>query len=120
MVKIYPAQAATTVGARFMERKVTVAVRWLAVAAKDASDIPAGVTALPTNAFNVVNLYLDYRPNEDTTLAFGIDNLFNEYYVKYLDLRTQGSNNLMPSPSRGITFKGSLKVRFGGTFFRNG
>ena len=52
--------------------------------------------------------------------AFGIDNLFNEYYVKYLDLRTQGSNNLVPSPSPGITFKGSLKVRFGDTFFKNG
>ena len=58
--------------------------------------------------------------HEDTILAFGIDNLFNEYYVKYLDLRTQGSNNLVPSPSPGITFKGSLKVRFGDTFFRNG
>ena len=40
LVKIYPAQVTTTVGARFWERKVTVAVRWLAVAAKDASDIP--------------------------------------------------------------------------------
>jgi hemoglobin/transferrin/lactoferrin receptor protein len=120
LVKIYPAQVLTTVGARFWERKVTVAVRWLSVAAKDASDIPPGVTALPTDAFNVVNLYLDYRPNEDTILALGIDNLFNEYYVKYLDLRTQGSNNLVPSPSPGITFKGSLKVRFGDSFFRNG
>ena len=120
LVKIYPAQVATTVGARFWERKVTVAVRWLAVAAKDASDIPPGVTALPTDAFNVVNLYLDYRPNEDTILALGIDNLFDQYYVKYLDLRTQGSNNLVPSPSPGITFKGSLKVRFGDTFFKNG
>ena len=120
LVKIYPAQVATTVGARFWERKVTVAVRWLAVAAKDASDIPPGVTALPTDAFNIVNLYLDYRPNEDTILALGIDNLFDQYYVKYLDLRTQGSNNLVPSPSPGITFKGSLKVRFGDTFFKNG
>ena len=53
-------------------------------------------------------------------LAFGIDTLFNTYYVKYLDLRTQGSNNFVPSPSPGITLKGSLKVRFGDTFFRNG
>ncbi len=120
LVKIYPAMVATTVGARFLERKVTVAVRWLSVAAKDASDIPPGVTAVPTDAFNVVNLFLDYRPNEDTIIAFGIDNLFNTYYVKYLDLRTQGGNSLVPSPSPGITLKGSLKVRFGDTFFRNG
>lgn len=120
LVKIYPAQVATTVGARFWERKVTVAVRWLAVAAKEAKDVPAGVTALPTDAFNVFNLYVDYRPTEDVTLALGIDNLFNEYYVKYLDLRTQGGNSLVPSPSPGITFKGSLKVRFGDSFFKNG
>jgi hemoglobin/transferrin/lactoferrin receptor protein len=130
LVKIYPAQVMTTVGARVWERKVTVAVRWLAVAAKDASDIPPSIVpgqpplAIPTASFNVVNLYLDYRPNEDTILAFGIDNLFDKYYVKYLDLRTQGTqfgaNNLIPSPSPGITFKGSLKVRFGDTFFKNG
>ncbi len=66
-----------------------MAVRWLAVAAKDADDIPPGTaTALPTGGFNVVNLYLDYRPSEDTILAFGIDNLFNEFYTRYLDVRT--------------------------------
>jgi hemoglobin/transferrin/lactoferrin receptor protein len=130
LVKIYPAQVATTVGARVWDRKVTMAVRWLAVAAKDASEIPppegalSSALALPTPAYNVVNLYLDYRPNDDTILALGIDNLFDQYYVKYLDLRTQttafGSNNLIPSPSPGITFKGSLKVRFGDSFFKNG
>ncbi len=120
LVKIYPAQVATTVGARFWDRKVTVAVRWLAVAAKEAKDVPTGVTAVPTDAFNVVNLYVDYRPTEDVILGLGIDNLFNEHYVKYLDLRTQGGNGLVPSPSPGITFKGSLKVRFGDSFFRNG
>jgi outer membrane receptor protein involved in Fe transport len=96
-----------------------MAVRWLAVAAKEAKDIPAG-SALPTDAFNVVNLYVDYRPSEDVILGFGVDNLFNEYYVRYLDLRTQGANSLVPSPSPGVTFKGSLKVRFGDEFFRRG
>jgi len=119
LLKIYPEQLATTIGARFLDRKVTVAVRWLAVAAKDAKDIPAG-SALPTDAFNVVNLYVDYRPSEDVILGFGIDNLSNAYYVRYLDLRTQGSNSLVPSPSPGVTFKGSLKVRFGDEFFRRG
>jgi hemoglobin/transferrin/lactoferrin receptor protein len=119
LVKIYPEQLATTFGVRLLDRKVTMAVRWLAVAAKEAKDIPAG-SALPTDAFNVVNLYVDYRPSEDVILGFGIDNLFNEYYVRYLDLRTQGANSLVPSPSPGVTFKGSLKVRFGDEFFRRG
>jgi hemoglobin/transferrin/lactoferrin receptor protein len=124
LLKIYPAQLATTVGARFLDRKVTAAVRWLAVAAKDADDIPPGNgLALPTDGFNVVNLYLDYRPNDDTVLAFGIDNLFNEYYVRYLDTRTLsvgGSTTQVPTPGAGITFKGSLKIRFGDEFFRRG
>ena len=119
LVKIYPEQLATTFGVRLLDRKVTMAARWLAVAAKEAKDIPAGA-ALPTDSFNVVNFYVDYRPSEDVILGFGVDNLFNEYYVRYLDLRTQGSNSLVPSPSPGVTFKGSLKVRFGDEFFRRG
>jgi hemoglobin/transferrin/lactoferrin receptor protein len=119
LVKIYPEQLATTFGVRMLDRKVTMAVRWLAVAAKEAKDIPPGA-ALPTNGFNVVNLYVDYRPTEDVILGFGVDNLFNEYYVRYLDLRTQGANSLVPSPSPGVTIKGSLKVRFGDEFFRRG
>jgi hemoglobin/transferrin/lactoferrin receptor protein len=125
LLKIYPAQLATTVGARFWDRKITAAVRWLAVASKDADDIPPGnATALPTGGFNVVNLYLDYRPNEDTILGFGIDNLFNEFYTRYLDVRTLSVGPppalQIPTPGPGITFKGSLKVRFGDEFFRRG
>jgi hemoglobin/transferrin/lactoferrin receptor protein len=131
LVKIYPPQLATTVGVRLWERKVTLAVRWLAVAAKDADDIPPPPPirgfqglALPTDSYNVVSLYADYRPSEDVIVGLSVENLFNQYYVKYLDLRTLstafGSNNLVPSPSPGITIKGSLKVRFGDTFFRNG
>jgi hemoglobin/transferrin/lactoferrin receptor protein len=125
LLKIYPAQLATTVGARFWDRKITAAVRWLAVASKDADDIPPGTaTALPTGGFNVVNLYVDYRPNEDTILAFGIDNIFNEFYTRYLDVRTLSVGPppalQIPTPGPGITFKGSLKVRFGDEFFRRG
>jgi protein TonB len=43
LVKIYPEQLATTFGVRLLDRKVTMAVRWLAVAAKEAKDIPAGL-----------------------------------------------------------------------------
>ncbi|MPZ40969.1 MAG: TonB-dependent hemoglobin/transferrin/lactoferrin family receptor [Rhizobiales bacterium] len=131
LVKIYPPQLATTVGVRVWERKVTLAVRWLAVAEKKADDIPPPPpvpgfqgSALPTDGYNVVSVYADYRPSDDVILAFAVENLFNQYYVRYLDLRTLstafGSNNLVPSPSPGITFKGSLKVRFGDTFFKNG
>ena len=87
--------------------------------ARTAKDIPAGSTIPPTKGYNVINLYADYRPSEDVILAFGIDNLFNAYYARYLDVTTQGSA-VVSSPSPGITFKGSLKVRFGDAFFRQG
>jgi outer membrane receptor protein involved in Fe transport len=68
-----------------------------------------GGCVLRRAAYNVVGIYADDRPNEDTIIGFGIDNLFDQYDVRYLDLRTLstqlGSNNLVRSPSPGITFK---------------
>jgi hemoglobin/transferrin/lactoferrin receptor protein len=116
LLKIPPAQIATTLGARFYDRKVTVAMRWLAVAAKNAEDIPPGSTGgpslPPTEAYNLVNLYIDYRPTEDVVAGFAIENVFNEQYARYLDVATQGSR-VVASPGPGITFKGSVKIRFG-------
>jgi hemoglobin/transferrin/lactoferrin receptor protein len=119
LLKVPPAQLATTLGARFFDRKVTVAVRWLAVDGKDQSDIPPGTTIPPSDGYSVVNLYADYRPNEDTILALNVDNLFNVYYAPYLNVTTSGSA-VVPSPSPGLTVKGSLKVRFGDEFFKRG
>jgi hemoglobin/transferrin/lactoferrin receptor protein len=123
LLKIPPRQVATTFGLRFLDRKMTAVVRWLWVDAKSAGDIPPGSTGAPalppTGAYNVVNLYLDYQPNEDLLLAFGIDNLFNTHYARYMDVYTMGTI-VAPSPSPGITFKGSLKVRFGDAMFKDG
>jgi outer membrane receptor protein involved in Fe transport len=52
-------------------------------------------------------------------MGLAIENVFNEQYARYLDVTTQGSA-VVPSPSPGITFKGSLRVRFGENFFKNG
>jgi hemoglobin/transferrin/lactoferrin receptor protein len=123
LLKIPARQVATTFGTRFYDRKMTAAVRWLWVDAKHPSEIPlssTGALSLPnTNAYNVVNLYFDYRPNEDLILAAGIDNIFNAHYARYLDVYTVGTA-IQPSPSPGITFKGSIKVRFGDAMFKNG
>ena len=94
-------------------------MRWLAVDAKDKNDIPPGTTIPPVPGYNLVNLYVDYRPSEDVILGLGIDNLFNVYYMPYLNVTTQGSA-VVPSPSPGLTVKGSLKVRFGDEFFKRG
>jgi len=48
--------------------------------------------------------------------SFGIDNLFNQYYVEYMNAEGQSAPGQPPAivfPSPGITFKGGLKIRFG-------
>lgn len=114
LLKIMPDQITGTLGARFLDRRLTAMVRVQAVAAKDREDIPSG-TIPPTDAYTLVHTYLSYQPNEDMTLSFGIDNLFNEYYAKYLDVTTIGSATVA-SPSPGRTYKFGLKVRFGEGF----
>jgi hemoglobin/transferrin/lactoferrin receptor protein len=119
LLKIPPDQYATTVGARFLDRKLTLAVRWLAVNAKLAQDIPnsAAITGNPdlppTGSYNLVNLYAGYQPTPDVTWALSVENLLNVQYAPYLNAYASGSN-VLPFPSPGITVKGSLAVRLGG------
>jgi len=117
LLKIPPQQIAATLGARYFERKLTTAVRILAVDAKPRSEIPTGNTTPPTGAYAIVNLYASYQANEDVLAEFSIDNLFDKYYERYLDVTTRGAT-VLASPSPGITFKGGLKVRFGENFFK--
>jgi hemoglobin/transferrin/lactoferrin receptor protein len=112
LATIQPDQLATTVGARFLDRKLTVAMRWLAVAAKHAGDIPVddqGDLVFPASAaYNLVKLYVGYEPTQDVMIGFSVDNLLNQEYTPYM-------NGI---PERGITFKGELKVRFTDSYFK--
>ncbi len=114
LATVQPDQVSTTVGARFFDRKFTVAVRWAAVAAKKAKDIPTDSTGAlvfaPSDAYNLVKLYLGYEPTPDVLAAFTVDNLLNEQYTPYM--------NQLASP--GITFKGEVKIRFGENFYKKG
>lgn len=94
----------TTVGARFLERKLSVAVRWSAVAAKKLSDLPAGTA--PTAAvgsYNLVNLYVGYEINPTLQLAFSVENLLDEEYRIF-------SHEFA---SAGITAKLAIRKSFG-------
>jgi hemoglobin/transferrin/lactoferrin receptor protein len=123
LLTVQPDQLAATFGVRVLERKLTMAVRWQAVAAKTADQIPDrdgnGLPDfLPTSAYNLVNLYVGYQPTPDVLASFSIDNLFNQYYVQYMNAEGQnppGSQSPPPYvfPGSGITFKGGLKLRFG-------
>jgi hemoglobin/transferrin/lactoferrin receptor protein len=122
LAKIPPDMAATTLGVRLLDRKLTLAVRWQAVAAKELSDIPisSGQPVFPpTDAFNLVNLYAGYEVNPDLMYSLSVENLLNEQYSLYLSSfpnpSGRGSPIAMPSP--GITVRGAIKVRFGDDFF---
>ena len=117
LATIPPDQLSFLLGARFLDRKLTLAMRWTAVAAKPLSQIPLeqGDTGLvpifdPTPSYNLVNLYLGYQPNPDVTAAFSVENLLNVDYTKYMCCST-AAGYVVPSP--GITFKASLTVRYG-------
>jgi hemoglobin/transferrin/lactoferrin receptor protein len=127
LASVPPDWLATTIGFRFYDQKITLAMRWAAVAAKKASDIPTAdldgdgkVEPMfqPTSAYNLVNLYLGYKPTDDVAMAFSVENLLNEYYVRYTDaLPNLTGFGVVSSgvvfPSAGLTFKGSVQIRFG-------
>ena len=92
-------------------------MRIIAVDAKPQSEIPAGTTIPATSAYTLVNLYAGYKFNDDVLAEFAVDNLFDKYYERYLDVTTSGSS-VLASPSPGLTAKVGLKVRFGDTFFK--
>lgn len=125
LVKVPPDSITTTLGARFFERKLTVAVRWQAVAAKPLSDIPLDTSGIPsappTEAYNLINLYVSYRHTQDILASLAVENLFNEQYSRYLTYYPNPANGQPPIafPQPGITVKGSLQFRFGEDFFKS-
>jgi hemoglobin/transferrin/lactoferrin receptor protein len=123
LLTVQPDQVTTTFGVRLLERKLTMSVSWQAVAAKTASEIPdrdknGFPDFAPVSAYNLVNLYVGYQPTPDALAYFGIDNVLNQYYVRYMSAEggsPPSSGNPPPYvfPSPGITVKGGLKLRFG-------
>lgn len=125
LAKIQPDSLTTTLGTRLLDRKLTLAVRWQAVAAKKLEDIPlsgANPVFPATGSFNLVNFYAGYEINPDMQAAFSIENLLNEEYSRYLTAYPSPATGQSPIgfPQPGITFKVSLKARFGDDFFKKG
>jgi hemoglobin/transferrin/lactoferrin receptor protein len=110
LATVPPDKVVVTVGARFLDRKLTTAVRWIGV---DAS--PAGGGFTPTAGYGIVNLYVGYEANRDVLLTLAVENLFDRQYVPYM---SEATNNILAAP--GITVKGGVQVRFGDDFFKKG
>jgi hemoglobin/transferrin/lactoferrin receptor protein len=136
LATIPPDQVTTTLGARFLDRRLTVAVRWQAVRSKNPNDIPPGAEAqtgavtgppyfyYPTSSFNLINIYAGYQINPDTLASLSVDNLLNQQYAPYLNVSPsplRGVNSTpLPFFSPGLTVKGSLTVRFSDLTLRKG
>ena len=45
------------------------------------TDIPASY--LPATSYDLVNLYLAFKPTQDLTLNLSVENLLNQYYRPY-------------------------------------
>ncbi|MFG1409597.1 TonB-dependent hemoglobin/transferrin/lactoferrin family receptor [Xanthobacter sp. VTT E-85241] len=104
LASVPPDQITSTVGLRFMERKLSLALRWTAVAAKTAEDLPTNSVYDPSPSFNLVSAYLGYQPSENVLMQLSVENLLNEQYTQFESFL----------PSAGLTVKGGLTIRFGG------
>jgi hemoglobin/transferrin/lactoferrin receptor protein len=126
LAKIPPDSVTTTVGVRFFDRKLTVALRWKAVDAKHSWDIPRdnnNALEFPsTGAYDLVNLYVGYQPTPDILASLSVENLLDEQYSPYLSVYPNPSGSGLPVgfPQPGITIKGSLHLRFSDEYFRRG
>jgi hemoglobin/transferrin/lactoferrin receptor protein len=121
---IPPDMATTTLGVRLLDRKLTLAVRWQSVAAKERQDIPppTGQPTFPaTQSYDLVNLYATYQQNPDVLWTASIENVFDQYYSVYTTYFPNPSGGSAPPialPGPGLTVKGALKLRFGDDFFK--
>jgi len=115
LASIQPRKITTTGGVRLLDRRLTISAQWSSFGAN--TDLPAGY--LPSTNYELVNLYLAYQPTANITLNFSVDNVLNQYYRPYAipGSSTDGTTQndvLFSSPGPGITYKGGLKVHFGG------
>ena len=79
LYSVPPQKITTTAGLRFLENTLVVSVMW--TSAKANRDIP--VTYTPATSYDLVNLYLQYKPTPDLTLNLSAENIFNTYYRPY-------------------------------------
>lgn len=88
-----------TIGGRLMDEKMVLGMRVTHVG--PVKNPPPNSPYLPTEAYNLVDLFATAQVTENFTVALNIDNLLNEYYVQYL--------NVSASPGRNAKFTATLR-----------
>lgn len=99
-----------TLGARLLERKLTLGVRAIFMGERNNTppyndDTSRGVLAVvPWHAYRVFDLFASYKVSDSVAVDFNLDNATDRYYLDALSL------GLIPAPGR--TARLSLTVRF--------
>ena len=81
----------STLGFRFLDEKATVGARWFAVA--DQHRVPAGSPS--SEAYDLVNLFATYAPNDYLSFGVNADNIFDENYRTLLDAQNSSGRSIM-------------------------
>lgn len=102
--------ATATIGARLFNKKLDIGARYShygkrAVSIFETQDTEIGNTnSAEWDDYGLVDLYADYKINDNLTISAAIDNLTNKYY---LDV-----NNMSLSPAPGRTLHLNLDYKF--------
>lgn len=115
LYSIPPQKITTTAGVRLFENRLILSAMW--TSAFSNKSIP--VTYLPGTSYDLVNLYLAFKPSQDLTLNLSVENILNQYYRPYaIPVGSQGDTQndvKWASAGAGIVFKGGLRYHFGGS-----
>ncbi len=115
LYSIPPQKVTTTAGVRLFENRLILTAVWTAAQAN--LNIPRTYTA--ATSYDLVNLYLAFKPTQDLTLNLSVENVLNQYYRPYaIPVGSQGDTQndvKWASAGAGIVFKGGLRYHFGGT-----
>ena len=101
-----------TVGFRMLEDQLTVGAQYLSVGEiTRTSRSNPNATPVVNDGFELVNLFANWRINDNAKLDFGIDNVFN---AAYTDPQSSWSTTAATQQGKGRTFKVALTGRIGG------
>ena len=115
LYSIPPQKITTTAGVRLFENRLILSAMWTSAMANKS--IPT--TYLAGTSYDLVNLYLAFKPSQDLTLNLSVENVLNQYYRPYaIPVGSQGDTQndvKWASAGAGIVFKGGLRYHFGGS-----
>jgi hemoglobin/transferrin/lactoferrin receptor protein len=115
LYSIPPQKITTQAGVRLFENRLILSAMWTSAIANKS--IPANYS--PGTSYDLVNLYLAFKPTQDLTLNLSVENILNQYYRPYaIPVGSTGDTQndvKWASAAAGIVFKGGLRYHFGGS-----